>query len=45
MVLVLWDVDQTLPDIGTVDRQVRFSLCADVVLDDLTGQRRAVAAW
>ncbi|GIH15794.1 HAD family hydrolase [Rugosimonospora africana] len=31
MVLVLWDVDQTLLDIGTVDRQVWFSLCADLV--------------
>ncbi len=29
MVLVLWDVDQTPLDVGTVARQVRFPLRAD----------------
>ncbi|GAA4208256.1 HAD family hydrolase [Actinocatenispora rupis] len=31
MVLVLWDVDQTLLDLGAVDREVWYSLCADLV--------------
>jgi phosphoglycolate phosphatase len=31
MTLVLWDIDQTLLDVGTTDREVWFSLCAELL--------------
>lgn len=31
MTLVLWDIDQTLLDVGATDREVWFSLCADLL--------------
>ncbi|HEY3505591.1 MAG TPA: haloacid dehalogenase-like hydrolase [Actinocatenispora sp.] len=31
MVLVLWDVDQTLLDVGAVDREVWYSVCGELL--------------